>query len=212
MRSIASGFLTTFVSLTLAGIGRAANERTRLEAFRPILKEYCNGCHSTEKQKGDLDLERFTNVAEMKRHPEVWDRVLDQLANNEMPPKKERQLPAEKKAALVKWVQTMLDEVALANAGDPGPVVLRRLSNMEYTYTVRDLTELPTLDPAREFPADGAAGEGFTNAGAALVMSPHWMKRASGTSRPSPRCVTRCRRRRSAFSWISSRKIAPCSP
>ena len=28
------------------------------------------------------------------------------------------------------------------------------------------------LDPAREFPADGAAGEGFTNTGNALVMSP----------------------------------------
>ncbi|MDP1591353.1 MAG: DUF1592 domain-containing protein, partial [Prosthecobacter sp.] len=50
--------------------------------------------------------------------------------------------------------------------------VLRRLSNMEYTYTLRDLTGIESLDPAREFPVDGAAGEGFTNAGAALVMSP----------------------------------------
>jgi hypothetical protein len=62
--------------------------------------------------------------------------------------------------------------LALANAGDPGPVVLRRLSNHEYTYTLRDLTGVDSLDPAREFPVDGAAGEGFTNAGAALVMSP----------------------------------------
>ena len=65
-----------------------------------------------------------------------------------------------------------LDEIALASAGDPGPVVLRRLSNVEYTYTIRDLTGVESLDPAREFPVDGAAGEGFTNAGAALVMSP----------------------------------------
>jgi hypothetical protein len=43
---------------------------------------------------------------------------------------------------------------------------------MEYTYTLRDLTGVESLDPAREFPVDGAAGEGFTNAGAALVMSP----------------------------------------
>ena len=53
-----------------------------------------------------------------------------------------------------------------------GPVVLRRLSNREYTYTLRDLTGVAALDPAREFPVDGAAGEGFTNVGAALVMSP----------------------------------------
>src|SRR5437870_13694870 len=62
--------------------------------------------------------------------------------------------------------------MALAHAGDPGPVVLRRLSNAEYTYTLRDLTGVDALDPAREFPVDGAAGEGFTNTGNALVMSP----------------------------------------
>ena len=49
--------------------------------------------------------------------------------------------------------------------------IMRRLSNVEYTRTIRDLTGVP-LDPAREFPQDGAAGEGFTNTGDALVMSP----------------------------------------
>ena len=171
MTLIAPLIITAIASLALTGIGHAADERPFQDSIRPILKEYCNTCHSTKKQKGDLDLERFTTVAESSRHPEVWEHVAEQLANNEMPPKKEPQLPAEKRAALVKWVHAMLDEVALANAGDPGPVVLRRLSNMEYTYTVRDLTGVPALDPAREFPADGAAGEGFTNAGAALVMS-----------------------------------------
>ena len=43
---------------------------------------------------------------------------------------------------------------------------------VEYTYTVRDLTGVSSLDPAREFPVDSAAGEGFTNTGEALVMSP----------------------------------------
>ena len=46
------------------------------------------------------------------------------------------------------------------------------LSNVEYTYTLRDLTGVAALQPAREFPVDGAAGEGFTNTGNALVMSP----------------------------------------
>jgi hypothetical protein len=138
----------------------------------PILKEYCTVCHSTKKQKGDLDLEQFTSIAEVKKHPRIWEGVMEQLANKEMPPKKEQQLSEEQKTKLTTWVQAMLDEVALASAGDPGPVVLRRLSNAEYTYTLRDLTGVPSLDPAREFPADGAAGEGFTNAGAALVMSP----------------------------------------
>jgi hypothetical protein len=142
------------------------------EVIRPILADYCVTCHSTEKEKGDLDLERFASVADIKKEPMIWEGVLEQIHNGEMPPKKEKQLSADQKSALARWVETTLDEVALANAGDPGPVVLRRLSNMEYTYTIRDLTGVESLDPAKEFPVDGAAGEGFTNAGAALVMSP----------------------------------------
>jgi hypothetical protein len=107
----------------------------------------------------------------------IWEGVLEQIHNGEMPPKKEKQLSADQKSALTKWVETTLDEVALANAGDPGPVVLRRLSNMEYTYTIRDLTHVNSLDPAKEFPVDGAAGEGFTNAAAALVMSPSLLRK-----------------------------------
>lgn len=171
MRSGLNVFVTVAllaVSAPLRGAGTTAFEGSIL----PLLNKYCNGCHSTAKQKGDLDLERFSSVAEIKKHPLIWEGVLEQLANNEMPPKKEPQLPPAQKQQLIAWVQGRLDEVALASAGDPGPVVLRRLSNMEYTYTLRDLTGVASLDPAREFPVDGAAGEGFTNAGAALVMSP----------------------------------------
>ncbi len=140
--------------------------------LQPLLSERCNTCHSTKKQKGDLDLERFTSIDAIKKEPIIWQGVLEQIHTGEMPPKKEPQLTAEQKAVLAKWVQSTLNEVAYANAGDPGPVVLRRLSNMEYTYSIRDLTGVDSLDPAKEFPVDGAAGEGFTNVGAALVMSP----------------------------------------
>ncbi len=140
--------------------------------IQPLLQERCLGCHSTEKQKGDLDLERFGSLAEIKRAPLIWQNVLEQLESGEMPPKDKPQFAPEQKLALTSWLRSTLDEMALANAGDPGPVIMRRLSNMEYTYTLRDLTKIQSLDPAREFPVDGAAGEGFTNVGAALVMSP----------------------------------------
>src|SRR5258708_4098761 len=65
----------------------------------------------------------------------------------------------------------MLAAEASARAGDPGRVVVRRLSNAELNNTIRDLTGVD-LEPARDFPSDGAAGEGFTNAGDALVTSP----------------------------------------
>jgi hypothetical protein len=142
------------------------------EKILPILKDSCLNCHSTKKQKGDVDLERFASVADIRRSPKVWEEVLEQVASGEMPPKKEKPLSAAAKKVLLDWTRTTLDEIAIANAGDPGPVVLRRLSNSEYTYAIQDLTRVPSLDPAREFPVDGSAGEGFTNVGAALVMSP----------------------------------------
>jgi Protein of unknown function (DUF1592)/Protein of unknown function (DUF1588)/Protein of unknown function (DUF1587)/Protein of unknown function (DUF1585)/Planctomycete cytochrome C len=142
------------------------------KSIQPIVRDYCSTCHSTEKLEGELDLQRFHSVSIVKEHTEIWEQVLHQLELGEMPPKDAKQLSSEQKKQLMDWVRKTLDEVALASAGDPGPVVLRRLSNHEYTYTLRDLTGIDTLEPAREFPVDGAAGEGFTNVGAALVMSP----------------------------------------
>ena len=156
----------------LPAAASAEGEAGFAQNIRPLLDEYCLKCHSAEKHKGDLDLERFTSLSEVQRHPKIWQMVAEQLANQEMPPKDKPQPSPADRERLAGWVDAVLDEVALARAGDPGPVVLRRLSNAEYTYTVRDLTGVESLDPAREFPVDGAAGEGFMNTGNALVMSP----------------------------------------
>ena len=143
---------------------------------RPVMAKYCLDCHSTKKKKGDLDLERFSSLDAIRKDLRPWPLLIENLENGEMPPKKSPQPSAEERTAIAAWSRAMLDAEARARAGDPGRVVVRRLSNAEYNNTVRDLTGFD-LEPARDFPADGAAGEGFTNAGDALVMSPttrHW--------------------------------------
>ena len=134
---------------------------------RPLLAKYCLDCHSTKAKKGSLDLERFATAADIRKGVKVWEGVIEQLEANEMPPKEKPQPTADERKRLVAWVRGFLDAEARALSGDPGFVPLRRLSNAEYDYTVRDLTGVD-LRPAREFPADGAAGEGFTNAAEAL--------------------------------------------
>ncbi len=150
----------------------AANEADYGQQIQPLVKLYCLGCHSTEKHKGDLDLERFQSLDELLKHPKVWQDVVEKLSFEEMPPKEKPQPGAAEREQLIAWVNTALDEAAKARAGDPGPVVLRRLSNAEYKYTLRDLTGVESLDPGREFPTDSASGEGFMNVGNSLVMSP----------------------------------------
>ena len=136
-----------------------------------MLKKFCLDCHSTEEQEGELDLERFASLEAVRKAPKVWVKVVEMMEDGEMPPKKKAQLSALERKRFLGWIEDYLDAEALANAGDPGRVVLRRLSNAEYTYTIRDLTGVK-LSPAREFPVDGAAGEGFMNVGDAMAMSP----------------------------------------
>ena len=83
------------------------------------LKQYCLGCHSTEKQKGDLDLERFKTLSDVMKHLKVWQGVVEQIALGEMPPKEKPQLTAAEREKLLAWVNSALDEAALARAGDP---------------------------------------------------------------------------------------------
>ncbi|MGD9722705.1 MAG: DUF1592 domain-containing protein [Pirellulales bacterium] len=137
----------------------------------PLVQKFCLECHSTAAQEGELDLEQFAKLDDVRRGTKAWLKVAEMLDNGEMPPKDAAQPTPEERKRLRGWVAGYLHVEALAHAGDPGPVALRRLNNAQFNFTVRDLTGVD-LRPAREFPADGAAGEGFTNAGNALVMSP----------------------------------------
>ena len=141
------------------------------KSVRPLMQRYCLGCHSTSKKEGELDLERFHTIEDVRRDARAWQGVVPMLQKRDMPPTDARQPTDLERKRLLNWVRRYLYAEALARAGDPGPIVLRRLSNAEYTHTVRDLTGVP-LDPAAEFPGDNAAGEGFTNTGGGQAMSP----------------------------------------
>jgi Protein of unknown function (DUF1592)/Protein of unknown function (DUF1588)/Protein of unknown function (DUF1587)/Protein of unknown function (DUF1585)/Protein of unknown function (DUF1595) len=106
-------------------------------------------------------------VADLPR----WNSVAGRLKATEMPPKGMPQPPADLRAQVIQWVQTLRWSEARKNAGDPGLVLARRLSNSEYNYTIRDLTGID-LQPTREFPVDPANTAGFDNSGETLNMSP----------------------------------------
>lgn len=175
-----ASFLCSTVFLFCAGNARATQNddaafRALGEEFAsqtaPSLRRYCLECHATADPAGELDLERFAGLAEVRGDTKVWIKVAEMLDNGEMPPQDAEQPNQDERRQLRDWVERYLHAEAYAQAGDPGPVALRRLNNAEYTYTIQDLTGV-ALKPAREFPADGAAGEGFTNATAAMAMSP----------------------------------------
>ena len=141
-------------------------------SVRPLVARYCLDCHSGAEPGGGVELARFATAVDVAADPEPWRLAADQLRAGAMPPVDAPQPSPEEREALRGGLRRELLAAAARADGDPGPVVLRRLSNVEYTASLRDLTGVESLDPARDLPADGAAGEGFTNVGQALLMSP----------------------------------------
>ncbi|MFN9432576.1 MAG: DUF1592 domain-containing protein [Acidobacteriota bacterium] len=168
-RFIGSARNTFIIAVTLLGALPAKGAPSPID---PLLGKYCLACHSTARPTGDIDLENLISRRVSAANVRLWQKLAEQIRLGEMPPKGLPRPTEQETTRILDWVDSALRAEAVAHAGDPGPVVLRRLNNAEYTFTIRDLTGVPTLDPAREFPVDGAAGEGFTNTGNALGMSP----------------------------------------
>lgn len=157
------------------GLAARADDSTQ-QAYRneiaPLFATFCNECHAGDQAEAEIDFEGFETLSDLRRKPKVWLKTRAMLDTGQMPPEDAKQPSQAQHQQLRDWVRDYLKVEAAARAGDPGRVVLRRLSNAEYGYTVRDLTGLDALDPTSQFPIDGASGEGFTNVGDGLVMSP----------------------------------------
>ena len=132
---------------------------------------YCIGCHSGDAPAAQFDLRAYSTVEAVVRDYPRWALVIEKLAAKEMPPKQLPQPSAEARQQVIDWIQAVRSNEARKNAGDPGPVLARRLSNAEYNYTIRDLTGVD-IRPTREFPVDPANPAGFDNSGESLSMSP----------------------------------------
>ena len=152
------------------------------KAAEPVLNTRCYECHGGEKTKGDVDLKRLSSDPQIAKEFTVWEDVRDTVVNGDMPPKKAHALTPEEKSTLLGWVEGALDALAKAQAGDPGPVTMRRLTNAEYDYTVRDLTG-QDLALAAEFQTDGGGGEGFSNTGDVLFVSPQQLDKYLNAAR-----------------------------
>jgi hypothetical protein len=150
---------------------------------RPFLQRYCFSCHGPNKQKASLDLSRDATLTAVAEHIARWQLVLERLQAQEMPPEEApRQPEPGERAAVIAWIAELRDREVRRTAGDPGPVLARRLSNSEFDYTIRDLTGMD-IRPTREFPVDPANEAGFDNSGESLAMSAALLKKYLAAAR-----------------------------
>jgi len=163
--------LILFPATPAAELTDADIERVFAQSVRPFTAAYCVACHGGRNPAAQFNLGQYTSVAATVRDHARWALVAEKLAAGEMPPQGMKQPPAEDRRRVLEWVEAMRSREARRNAGDPGVVLVRRLSNAEYNYSIRDLTGVD-LRPAREFPVDPANPDGFDNSGESLTMSP----------------------------------------
>jgi len=129
-----------------------------------VIQRYCLECHSSEKQKGDIDLEVMLTPGQFARFFKEWELVVEQLDAGDMPPDKADQPTTKDRSSITRSVQHEIERQSTQQSGDPGNVLLRRLTQAEYLNSIEDLTGL-AFDFRALLPDDAVGGEGFANTG-----------------------------------------------
>jgi hypothetical protein len=156
--------------LAISTAGAVGADQPPLDASAVVtLRKYCLDCHGEDLAEARVNLDQMTKQPDFGRGFREWEKAIGMLRQNKMPPKDAPQPTREERMAAISGIEQALAAYISKNAGDPGSVVLRRLTSAEYGYTIDDLTGLE-LKLGRRFVSDAVGGEGFTNVGSAQFV------------------------------------------
>ena len=129
-----------------------------------LLERYCHECHAARNAEADVNLELSGPGEPFAERFRTWEMAIIQLRQQTMPPAEAKQPSQTERQQLLRLVETGLELAAAEYDGDPGHVVIRRLTGAEYEHTIHDLTGLD-LDLRDDVAGDAVGGAGFTNTG-----------------------------------------------
>jgi hypothetical protein len=138
--------------------------------LQPFLKTYCLDCHNPDKLKGDVDLTHFGSPQSVQKDFKLWQTMIQQVEEEEMPPKKPLPALAERQQ-IVAFLRQGLASVDWSQQKGIEHVTLPRLTKSEYNNTLRDLLGID-FEPGKLLLDDGPGLSGFTNDRDALFISP----------------------------------------
>ena len=161
--------LLVFVPVALAqGPGEAA---TFFEGVAPLVDRSCVRCHGG-RTATPLSIPRLSQDLSDARTFRTWQRIHDRLANGEMPPPEApRPEPELIEAALASLKTALVSANLESRGGQRAP--LRRLTRLEYAYTIQDLLaidEAAAMELSQALPAEADSG-GFDTVAANQSMS-----------------------------------------
>ncbi|HVZ28717.1 MAG TPA: DUF1587 domain-containing protein, partial [Rhizomicrobium sp.] len=138
-----------------------------------LLTQYCSGCHNDKLHVAGWSVQKL-DPSDLGRDDAMWEKILAKLNLGEMPPKGMRRPPPEQLADFTHWLESGLDQYAVAHV-NPGRATLRRMNRVEYANAVRDLLNV-NIDISDQLPPDDS-GYGFDNIADVLTVSPTLMDR-----------------------------------
>ncbi|MCM8531610.1 MAG: DUF1587 domain-containing protein, partial [Lentisphaeraceae bacterium] len=139
--------------------------------FQSLLKKHCIECHNPKKRKGDVDLTVFKDSKSFFIHYETLVDFYEQVESKSMPPEDDSSMTDKERQSLAGFLGKSLYNMENTSTQQTGSTKIRRLTKYEYDNTVKAVTGLD-LKLSKNFAADGAGGEGFSNDSAILGVSP----------------------------------------
>ena len=147
--------------------------------WRSVLDRYCVTCHNERLLTGNLALDDI-DAGHVGADAEVWEKVLQKLRTQAMPPPRRPRPDTETYGAFATWLETALDRAA-ADEPNPGRPTIHRLNRLEYTNAIRDLLDLE-IDSPTMLPVDDLA-YGFDNNADILTVAPGLLERYMSAAR-----------------------------
>jgi hypothetical protein len=149
--------------------------------YRPVLDRYCVTCHNDRLKTASLVLSSSqADLEHVAEGAEVWEKVLQKLKTQSMPPPGSPRPDAASYRAFGDTLEQALDQAAAARP-DPGRPTLHRLNRAEYANAIRDLVALE-IDTRALLPADDMSF-GFDNNADRLSVSPGLLERYMAAAR-----------------------------
>ncbi len=154
------------------------------EGVAPLVDRSCIRCHGN-RTATPLSIPRLGRDLSDPETFRAWQRIHDRIANGEMPPPEAPEPEAELIEAALASLKTALVDANIESRGGLR-VPLRRLTRLEYAYTIQDLLgidEAVATELSQSLPAEADSG-GFDTVAANQSMSAlhvrAWLEAADG--------------------------------
>lgn len=172
IRALIPGLVAFWVNLPMLCAPQAAAQDHPTHPYAtdiaPLLNDYCVHCHSGDTAEANVRLD-LLNADFSNQQLFVWERVVEQLQTEAMPPAEDEQPTRAERKKLIDSIRSAIGAAVAATPQKNG--VARRLTVAQYRNTLRDLLGIED-QVADVLPPDGVSQDGFVNNVAVLGLTP----------------------------------------